>query len=88
MSITIKQAYEIALDALEGFKINGCVELSDCWLFGWCHEDGTAILLPPIRISKETGEASLHDECGVSFLNNTCREKGTVIPLEDIENMP
>lgn len=87
MSITVKQAYEIVLDIFEDFSIYACRELNDYWLFAWEHKDGTPILLPPIRVSKENGEVDLHDECASAFLNHTCREEGKIISLEEIQKM-
>lgn len=87
MSITIKQAYEIALDALEGFKIYSCTELSDGWLFAFKNDDGSGICIPPLKISLN-GDASIHNETAAAYFQHKCIEEGTVIPLEDIENMP
>lgn len=59
--ITAKEAYAIAKDTLsEDFKIDGCTETPDGWIFGWCHKDGTAVFLPPIKIDKKTGEAEFY----------------------------
>ena len=33
MSINVKQAYEYAKDAYEGFIITSCTELKDSWVF-------------------------------------------------------
>ena len=85
MNITAKEAYKIACKEAEGFQITGCSELSDRYIFGWCHLDGTAIMLPPICVFKDTGDVDLHDEGGVAFLSGTCREQGKNIPLEELK---
>ena len=85
MNVTAGTAYQLAKNELTGFRITGCYELSDRFLFGWCHIDGTAVMLPPVCVLKDTGEVCLHDEMGVVFLNNSCREQGKEIPLNQLE---
>ena len=87
VSVTAKQAYQIAQKEADGFKITGCCELSDRYLFGWCQSDGTAIMLPPICVLKENGEVDLHDESGGTFLSGSCREQGKDISLEELETV-
>lgn len=84
MSISVKEAYSIACNAVNGLKIYACRELSDCWLFGCCMENGSAIHIPPIKVLKKTGDISLYDESGVAFLNGNCREEGVPIPIDNI----
>jgi len=85
MSITAKEAYKTAIDVLDGLVIYSCCELSDRFLFSFKNTSGGAVLLPPLCVPKNGDEPSLHDESASAFLNNTCREKGTVIPIEDLQ---
>ena len=79
----MKQAYKIASDVLEGFKIYSCTELSDGWLFSFKNANGEGICIPPLKVSIN-GEALLHNETAAMYLDGSCSEKGKIIPLEDI----
>ena len=85
MSITAKQAYKIAVNEMEGLQIISCFELSDRFIFGWGLADGSITTLPPVCVFKGDGKAAFHDECAVAFLNDTCREQGVEIPLEQLQ---
>lgn len=85
MSITAKQAYQAVKKETVGFRILGCRELSDRFVFGWCNLDGTAISLPPICVFKDDGNVSFHDEMPIAFLDKTCREQGKKLSIEELE---
>ena len=86
MNIDVKQAYDMALDLLDGFQIYSCTELSDGWLFAFKNSNGSGICIPPLKVSVN-GEASIHDETAATYFKNKCKEKGKIIPLEDIKKM-
>ena len=86
MKITVKDAYNIALDILDGFHIYSCTELNDGWVFAFKNDNGSGICIPPLKISLD-GKASLHDETAATYFKNECREKGKIIPLDEIEKM-
>ncbi len=87
MSLTAKEAYKIALEEISEiiYCICSCIELSDRFLFQLSVPDAFAKAPKPLKVIKETGKVGFHNETVESIINVTCREKGKVIPLEELK---
>lgn len=90
MNMTINQAYELAKEVFEDFRISVCYEFEDCWIFICpCTKSGEASFVPPLKIWK-SGE-------DVEFWKkrfNNCFERGDwlmengkSISIEELEKM-
>jgi hypothetical protein len=90
MEITLKYAYELTKEALEGFCISCCYELEDCYIFITpCDKLRNPVFFSPIKIPKDGSEADFWDN---PFMN--CFERaqwlnthGKFISLEELNKL-
>lgn len=90
MSIDIKQAYEYAKDAYEGFIITSCTELENSWFF-FANAENDIAFIPPLEIMKSGEDLDVWKK---SRQFNNCfeaaqwlNENGKEIRISDLEKL-
>ena len=91
MGLTVKEAYALAKETYEDFRVTTCYELEDCWIFiAPCTKDGHAAFVPPLKILKSGEDGGFWDKNN-QFMNcfergDWLRANGKNIRLEELEN--